>query len=57
MEKQYGFVSHFARPYLEQGWFDVSNMSFRSLRFSLRSARGHVVPLRGANLSIHLIFD
>ena len=57
IEKQYGFVNHFAGPYLEQGWFDVSNLSFRNLRFSLRNARGAVFPLHGAHLSIHLIFD
>ena len=48
---------HFAGPYLEQIWFDVSNLSFRNLRFSLRNARGAVFPLHGAHLSIHLIFD
>ena len=57
IEKQYGFVNHFAGPYLEQGWFDVSNLSFKNLRFSLRNARGAVVPLHGAHLSIHLLFD
>jgi hypothetical protein len=44
VEKQYGFVNHFAGPYLEQGWFDVSSLSFRNLRFSLRNARGTVGP-------------
>ena len=57
VEKQYGFVNRFAGPYLEQGWFDVSTRSVRSLRFSLRNARGAVVPLHGAHLSIHSIFD
>ena len=57
IEKTCGFVNHFAGPYLEQGWFDVSNLSFRNLRFSLRNARGAVVPLHGAHVSIHLLFD
>ena len=57
VEKQYGFANHFAGPHLEQGRFDVSNLSFRNLRFSLRNARGAVVPLHGAHRSIHLIFD
>ena len=57
VEKAYGFVNHYAGPFLEQGWFDVGGMSFRNLRFSLRNARGTVVPLHGAHLSIHLIFD
>ena len=57
VEKQYGFVNHFAGPYLEQGWFDVSNLRFRNLRFSLRNARRAVVPLHGAHLSIHLTLD
>ena len=50
-------MNHFAGPFLEQGWFDVSNMTFRNLRFSPLNARGNVVPLYGAHLSIHLIFD
>ena len=57
VEKQCVYVNHFAGPYLEQGWFDVSSLSFRNLRFSLRNARGTVVPLHGAHMSIHLIFD
>jgi hypothetical protein len=57
VEKAYGFVNHYAGPFLEQGWFDVGGISFRNLRFSLRNARGRVVPLHGAHLSIHLIFD
>jgi len=32
-------------------------MTFRNLRLTLRNARGNVVPLHGAHLSIHLIFD
>ena len=57
VEKQYGFANYFAGPYLEQGWFDVSSLSVKNLRFSLRNARGTVVPLHGAHMSIHLIFD
>jgi len=57
MEKTYGFVNHYQGPFLEQGFFDVSNISFRNLRFSLRNARGAVVPLHGAHISIHLVFD
>jgi hypothetical protein len=57
LERSYGYVVHFPGPFLEQGWFDVGGMSFRNLRFSLRNARGRVVPLHGAHLSIHLIFD
>ena len=49
VEKQWGFV--------EQGWFVVGDMSFKNLRFSLRNARGAVVPQHGAHMSIHLIFD
>jgi hypothetical protein len=57
VEKAYGFVNHYAGPFLEQGWIDVGGLSFRNLRFSLRNARGRVVPLHGAHLSIHLIFN
>jgi len=57
VEKAYGFVNHYAGPFLEQGWFNVGGMSFKNLRFSLRNARGTVVPLLCAHLSIHLISD
>ena len=53
VEKTYGFVNHFGGPNWEARWFDVSNMSFRNLRFSLQNARGRVAPLHGA----HLNFD
>ena len=42
---------------MESLWFDVSEMTFRNLTFSLQTARGTVVPLHGTHLSIHLIFD
>ena len=57
VEKTYGYVCHYAGPFLEHGWFDVGRMSFRNLKLSLRNSRGAVVPLHGSHLSIHLIFD
>ena len=53
---QFGYVNHW-EPSLEAGWFDVSEMTFRNLSFSLRNARGTVVPLHGTHMSSHLIFD
>ena len=55
VEKTYGFVCHWSPP-LEEEWFDVGHVSFRNLRFSLRNARGAVVPLHGSHLSLRLIF-
>jgi hypothetical protein len=55
--QQFGYINHFLGPYLEAGWYDVSEMTFRNLKFSLRNARGMVVPLHGSHMSIHLILD
>ena len=53
--KTYGFVCHWSPP-LEEEWFEVGRVSLRNLRFSLRNARGAVVPLHGSHLSLRLIF-
>jgi hypothetical protein len=37
--------------------FCLGDLNFRNLRFSLRNARGAVVPLHGAHMSIHLLFE
>jgi hypothetical protein len=55
IDKTYGFVCHWS-PLLEEEWFEVGRVSFRNLHFSLRDARGGVVPLHGSHLSLRLIF-
>jgi len=52
----WGYVVHHEAS-LESAYFDVSDVSFRNLSFSLRNARGNVVPLHGTHLSLVLTFD
>ena len=53
---QFGYVNHWEGS-MESLWYDVSEMTFRTLTFSLQTARGTVVLLHGTHLSIHMILD
>ena len=55
VQKTYGYVCHWSPP-LEEERVEVGRVSFRNLRFSLRNARGAVVPLHGSHLSLRFIF-
>jgi hypothetical protein len=52
----FGYVNHWEGA-LESLWFDVSEMTFRNLQFSLQTARGRSLNLHGTHMSIHLVFD
>ena len=53
---QFGYVNHWDGS-LDSLWFDVSEMTFRNLSFSLQTARGTPLNLHVAHLSLHLVFD
>ena len=57
VDVSYGYIIHYREMGSEPDFFDVSNVSFRNLTFSLTNSKGAVIDLHGGQISVEIIFD
>jgi hypothetical protein len=57
VDVSYGYIIHYREMGSEPDFFDISNVSFRTLTFSLTNSKGAVIDLHGGQISIEIIFD